>query len=472
MVYARDWISTLWPASYMGVPFYFEHDDSEGGRDAEVHEYFGAESWDVEDTGIKARKFSGLAYVASDVADQQAVALEQVFESKGPGTLVVPIMGPVSVHCEDFKRTSDKDKLGFITFHLKFVSAGPVTPAAPFVSVPQLGQTVFEQAAALWQTGAGMFPDALVLNNPADYIVAGAVDEVANVVAAIETVRTVNPVDADTSAAVAAADVAIVTAAPLLIAYGNPAAAPLKTTPASSLINSPNPEVAAVASAIVTLLDKAPAISPSLTDPTAILAATIGANISQLADGLQGNPDAGAGAMLSLYQALAAVIPTPLAVGASPNAVAAAANAAAILAFARIAALAAWGEALERQTYQSRADAVAARALFAEIVGDELGSWTGAAGFPVYVALQDLQGAVVQYLTQLMANLAPVVTISSPQSMPALWWAWRLYQDPTRAVDLVLRNNVVHPSFMPLSFEALAPGYAAPPNMPVNWPSP
>jgi len=78
----------------------------------------------------------------------------------------------------------------------------------------------------------------------------------------------------------------------------------------------------------------------------------------------------------------------------------------------------------------------------------------------------------VQYLTQLMANLAPVVTISSPQSMPALWWAWRLYQDPTRAVDLVLRNNVVHPSFMPLSFEALAPGYAAPPNMPVNWPSP
>jgi prophage DNA circulation protein len=470
MALARDWINTLWPASFMGMPFFFEHDDSEGGRDAEVHEYFGAESWDVEDTGIKARKFSGLGYVASDVADQQAVALEQIFETKGPGTLVVPIMGPISVHCEDFKRTSDKDKLGFITFHLKFVAAGPVTPAAPFVSVPQLGQTVFEQAAALWQTGAGMFPDALVLNNPADYIVAAAVDEVANVVAAIETVRTVNPVDADTSAAVAAADVAIVTAAPVLIAYGNPAAPVLATTPASSLTGSTNPEVAATALAIVTLLDQAPAIPPSLTDPSAILAATIGATISQLADGLQGNPDAGAGAMLSLYQTLG-IVPTPLAAGASPNAVAAAANAAAILALARIAALAAWGEALERQTYQSRADAVVARALFAEIVGDELGSWIGAAGFPVYVALQDLQGAVVQYLTQLMANLAPVVTISSPQSMPALWWAWRLYQDPIRAVDLVLRNNVVHPSFMPLSFEALAPGYAAPPNMPVNWPS-
>ncbi len=471
MANARDWISTLWPASYMGVPFYFERDDSEGGRDVEVHDYFGAETWDAEDTGIKPRKFSGLGYVASDVADAQAVALEQIFETKGPGTLVVPIMGPVSVHCLDFRRTADKDKLGFITFHLKFVADGPVTAPAPFVSLPQLGQVIFEQAAGLWQAGAGMFPDALELDNPANYVIAGAVDEVANVVAAIETVRTVNPVDADTSAAVAAADKAIVAAATELISYGNPAAAPLATTPASSLIDSPDAEIAAIASAIVTLTDQAPAIPPSITDPTAILTATIGANISQLGDGLAGNPDAGAGALLGLVQALAPP-QTAAPASTSPNAAAAAANAAAILSFARIAAIAAWGEALERQTYSCRADAVAARALFAEMIGQELGNWTGAAGFPVYTALQDLQGAVVQYLTQLMANLAPVVTVTAPQSMPALWWGWRLYQDPTRAVDLVLRNNVMHPSFMPLSFEALAPGYAAPPNMPTNWPSP
>lgn len=466
---SRDWISTLWPASYMGVAFYFEHDDSEGGRDVEVHDYFGAETWDVEDAGIKPRHFSGLGYVAGDTADAQAVALEGIFESKGPGTLVVPVMGPVSVHCLDFKRTAEKDKLGYITFHLKFVAAGPLTAAAPFVSLPQLGQTVFDQAAALWQAGAAMFPAALALDNPANYVIAAAVDEVASVVAAIETVRTVNPVDADISAAVAAADKAIVAAAATLISYGNPAAPVLATTAPSSLTGSPNTTVAAVAAAIVALTDQTPALPSSFTDPTAVLAAAIGATISELADGLADNPDGGAGALLSLVQDLA---PADTGAPATANAQAAAANAAAILSFARIAAIAAWGEALQRQTYQSRGDAVAARALFAEMVGDELGNWTGAAGFSVYTALQDLQGAVVQYLTQLMANLAPVVTVSAPQSMPALWWAWRLYQDPSRAVDLVLRNNVMHPSFMPLSFEALAPGYAAPPGMPVNWPDP
>ena len=40
--------------------------------------------------------------------------------------------------------------------------------------------------------------------------------------------------------------------------------------------------------------------------------------------------------------------------------------------------------------------------------------------------------------------------------MPSLYWAWRLYGDPLRAADLVARNAVRHPSFMPETFVALA----------------
>ncbi len=469
MPFARDWTRTLWPASYMGMPFYFEWDGSQGGRGLEVHEYFGANTWDVEDTGIKARRFSGLGYVASNVADVQAVALEQIFESPGPGTLTVPIMGPVLVHCEEFERRAEKDQLGYIAFTLKFVAAGPVAPPAPAVSIYALGQNVFDAAAALWLAGASMFPDALVLDNPAGYIVAAAVDETATVVAAVEGVRTTSPVNPAISANVAACNAAIVAAAPALIVPGNPAAPVLATTPASALVNSDNPAVASAASAIVQLTAVAPPIPPSLTDPTAIVAAATAANVSQLADGLAGTPDAGAGAMYGLVQALQPASASP---PASPNAADAAANAAAVLDCARLAALAAWAEAIERCTYQSRADAVAARALFAEAVGQELANWTGAEGFGVFVALQDLQGAVVQYLTQLMANLAPVVTVTAPATMPSLWWAWRLYRDPMRAFDLVARNGVMHPSFMPLSFEALAAGFAAAPNLPTNWPPP
>ena len=40
--------------------------------------------------------------------------------------------------------------------------------------------------------------------------------------------------------------------------------------------------------------------------------------------------------------------------------------------------------------------------------------------------------------------------------MPSLFVAWRLYQDPARVRELVDRNKVPHPSFMPNRFEALS----------------
>ena len=49
-----------------------------------------------------------------------------------------------------------------------------------------------------------------------------------------------------------------------------------------------------------------------------------------------------------------------------------------------------------------------------------------------------------------------VLTIDAVATMPAIWWAYRLYQDPARAGELVARNGVKHPQFMPQQFEALA----------------
>ena len=447
MALLRDWTSTLWAASYMGVPFYFERDESEGGRSLEVHQFFDADNPEVQDLGRRPRFFSGTAYVTGNDADTQAVSLEQIFETKGPGQLVIPIMGPVSVHCSEFKRIADKDKFGYIAFTVKFVRDGT---AAAQTSVPLLGQQVFDSSDAVAWALASLFPDALVLSNPANYVIAAAVNEVLSVVAAIETVRTTNPIDPDISAQVAAADAALVIAAPLLIT---------------------SPPVLVTSTAVMQLqaATPSPALNETFTDPTAILAAAIVATIRLLADGMEDTTDAGSGALLLL----ASYFPAPAAsTSFSPNAISAAANGAAIVNLARVAALTAWCEALERQTYSSRPDGVAARAAAAEQLGIEFGNWTGAAGWPVYTSLQDLQGSVVQYLTQLITNLAPVVTVTSPQSMPSLWWAWRLYQDPRRAIDLTLRNSLPHPSFVPTSFEALAPGYPAPASLPTEWPSP
>jgi prophage DNA circulation protein len=438
----RDWTATLWPASFAGTPFFFERDESEGGRRLEVHEFFDSDTPEIEDLGRKPRYYSGTAYLASDTADSDAVALEQILETKGPGTLVVPIMGPVTVRCESFKRTFEKDRMGFVGFTVRFVRDGT---AGALTSTALAGQQVFDAADNAAATLAGTFPDALVLGNPADYIIGAAIAEAQNLAAAIDGVRLANPIDADASAAIGAADAAIAAQAPALIAFGNP----------------PSPSAAAI------LLASSSAIDPTITDPVETLAAVIVANVRALGDGMAAEPDAGAGSLFALAQALPAPAPLP---AASPNAAAAAANTAAMTALGRVAALIAWGESLTRATFTARSDAVAARALYAEVIGQELGNWTGAAGAPVFIALQDLQGAVVDLLTSEMADLAPVVTVTAPQSMPALWWAWRLYADPSRAVDLALRNEVTHPSFMPTTFQALAPGYAAA-NLPTGWPA-
>jgi hypothetical protein len=41
MAASRDWLASLWPASYMGVAFFFDSDDEKGGRGPKVHEFPG-----------------------------------------------------------------------------------------------------------------------------------------------------------------------------------------------------------------------------------------------------------------------------------------------------------------------------------------------------------------------------------------------------------------------------------------------
>jgi prophage DNA circulation protein len=442
LIECRDWAATLWRASYMGFPFYFESDDEEGGRTLKIHEYPNSDNYYVEDTGQAPRYYSGTAYVHGDDADTQAIAFAETLSSPGPGTLVIPILGPIQVQAMPWKRTASKDQFGYIAFAVKFVRQGNATA---LTSVALLGQQIFDAADAAAQALAGAAPGALTLNLPANFVIAAGVDAVLGAVAAIETVRLANPVDAATSAQVAAASLAIANAAPLLIL-----------------------NVAVNPGDVANLLDAVAPLPATPSNPVAVLAATLVANIRLLGDGMAGNTDAGAGALLGLALEYPYAEPVTLP---TANATAAAANRAAISNLMRLAALTAWCEALQRQPYPDRPTGVAARAAAAERLADELEHLAGAAAARTYEAIKDLRGAVVSWLTQLVVNLAPVITVSAARSMPAVWWAWRLYGDPTRQFDLVLRNKVPHPAFMPLSFQALAAGYAAPPSLPTAWPA-
>jgi prophage DNA circulation protein len=72
------------------------------------------------------------------------------------------------------------------------------------------------------------------------------------------------------------------------------------------------------------------------------------------------------------------------------------------------------------------------------------------------VAIQDLRGRVAEYLSRLINDLAPVITVEAARQLPSLYWGYRLYGDPARGAEIVARNGVRHPSFVPATFQALS----------------
>jgi hypothetical protein len=73
-----------------------------------------------------------------------------------------------------------------------------------------------------------------------------------------------------------------------------------------------------------------------------------------------------------------------------------------------------------------------------------------------YNALKALRTAVQADFAGRGNNLAQVVTRVFGAQQPALVLAYRLYQDASRADDLIARNDPPHPGFMPASIETLA----------------
>jgi len=127
----------LRPASFRGVSFHVESSDIEAGRRTQVHEYPQRDKPYVEDLGRAARGIQITAFLIGADYISQANALLGAVEAKGPGELVHPELGTMTVSIEGKARLSFDAKLGLarvaFTFtesgDLEFPSAGASTQA-------------------------------------------------------------------------------------------------------------------------------------------------------------------------------------------------------------------------------------------------------------------------------------------------------------------------------------------------------
>jgi prophage DNA circulation protein len=71
--------------------------------------------------------------------------------------------------------------------------------------------------------------------------------------------------------------------------------------------------------------------------------------------------------------------------------------------------------------------------------------------------LTEVVNSTTTYITNELANLSIVVTIEGHNKLlPATYWSYRLYGNLDYVDDLIQRNGISDPDFMPLSFKALS----------------
>lgn len=102
---------------------------------------------------------------------------------------------------------------------------------------------------------------------------------------------------------------------------------------------------------------------------------------------------------------------------------------------------------LTQLDFESADEAASIRDTMTEL-GDTV-SESETIGRDLFVALEDVRATLSAHLTATAQNLPKVTTYTPPETMPALVIAWELYGDITRADEIIDRNNVQRPNFVP-----------------------
>jgi len=88
-----------------------------------------------------------------------------------------------------------------------------------------------------------------------------------------------------------------------------------------------------------------------------------------------------------------------------------------------------------------------------DLVSDALDSLMETADEPLYSALYELRIAVIEDINARADQLPQLLIKTLVDSIPGLFLAYDLYEDTTRMQEIIDRNNIIHPGFVPGGIE-------------------
>jgi prophage DNA circulation protein len=130
------WKDELRPATFRGVGFKVDNADSTHGRRQAVHEFAQRDVPQTEDLGRKGREFSVVGYILGRDYFGPRDSLIDACETAGPGVLVHPYRGEMTVVCRGLAVSESASEGGMCRVTMTFLEAGSASfPSAKVDSV-------------------------------------------------------------------------------------------------------------------------------------------------------------------------------------------------------------------------------------------------------------------------------------------------------------------------------------------------
>lgn len=396
-----DWHENLRPGSFRNTPFVFQDGDAEFGRRNVVHEYPLRDKPWVEDLGRKVRKFSITAYVLGDGYMDARDALIAAIETPGVGELIHPRYGRLNVNVTSCRQRESTRDGGYAQFNLSFAESGEKEFPNTVIDTP----VVVEAAAdVVIEKSVEEFAADFNVENATSFVIQDAIVKVQTLATDILSINTkIN------SSLQPLSDLASATDS--------------LTDQAEKLISQPSEMGARIVGVIRTM------VGAVIETETSYKRAISGPY----------------GALLNAHRLMVNNLVITKPIFTSLERIRVGSNAAQLRKLVDRVAEAEACRAVSQISFDSYEESAALRD--ARYTGIEM--LLPAARIQLYQSLKQLRHAIVDDVIERGGNLSRFGEYRPSSTLPAIVLAHQLYGDANKADDIITRNKIKHPGFIP-----------------------
>lgn len=177
------WIDHYREASFRNIKFYVPVHEGSGGRRNAVHEFPNQDIPYVQDMGGRAKKFTIEARIYEPNYMTTRDDLIEALDKGGSGKLVHPYLGTLYVSCNNYSFSERAEDGGMVVFSIEFIQSGELT--FPKSVLDTVADVASKKLTALEKAKAALAAAYDIINQPHS-IAQNAIDTINNGLSLIE----------------------------------------------------------------------------------------------------------------------------------------------------------------------------------------------------------------------------------------------------------------------------------------------